>query len=322
MATLSHKLFRSTAPSQKLLLKSVPLKRLLLRIVPREIQREFQLTGWFVIGELLNKRPSLTVFWTISEPQYDHSLILISKLTPFTGKHIVVDSWKNPLPGSFVNLVIDAFGILSFGGRGSILRVRPTWFVAAEEPEALKDLITAVKMIQGGHCDPKRTAKLLDELEKFKGRPFDRIERVRGFPRRNHSDSALHRQHHESIKKLDQWYGFTGRAQSFKRERAIFAERPERLQYLFRWPHEVVAQLKEEAHNVERSYKLMLEPEYLSAEVRATFWLWHFLGLESQSSQHKPKNVRTNVRDLLEFLTRLNFHFAKRALARLPAAEF
>jgi hypothetical protein len=83
-----------------------------------------------------------------------------------------------------------------------------------------------------------------------------------------------------------------------------------------------IPQLKEEADNVERSYKLMLEPEYLSAEVRATLWLWHFLGLESQSLQHKPKNVRTNVRDLLEFLARLNFHFAKRALARLPAAEF
>ena len=90
MATISHELFHSTAHSRKLLLTSVPLKKLLLRVVLGEIQQEFQLKGWFVMGELASRRPSLIVFWTVSHPRYDHSLVLISKLTPFSSKHLLV----------------------------------------------------------------------------------------------------------------------------------------------------------------------------------------------------------------------------------------
>jgi hypothetical protein len=320
MVTISPELFRSTKHPYpgKVLLKSVPLKKLFLRVVPRELPKELELRGWFVMGEFASRRPSLIVFWTVSHPHHDHSLVLISKLTPSSSKHLLVASHENPLEGALMFLVIDAFGILSFG-HSTFWGVLPTWFLPSKEPEALEYLLQALSMM---FASPRRKPrKLLEKLTKFKGRPFDRVKSARNPPSPPLSAEALCRTRQSIINRLDRLYGFVGgRPDSFEIELKLLAEKPERLQRLFCAPDYVVAQLKEDAQNLERWYKLMLEPDYLSAEVRATLWLWHFLSIESQLPEQKQKLVRNNIRDLLEFLARLNFQFAKRALTRLPAA--
>src|SRR6266436_7727574 len=95
MPTISHELFRSTAHPKKMLLKYVPREKLLLTFVPEDIQEEFQLNGWFLMGEFSRKKTSITIFWTISHPQYDHSLVLISKMDPFSAEHLLVGCVTN-----------------------------------------------------------------------------------------------------------------------------------------------------------------------------------------------------------------------------------
>lgn len=215
-------------------------------------------------------------------------------------------------------LVIDAFGILSFG-HGTFWGVLPTWFLPSKDPEALEYLVQALSMM---FASPRRKPrKLLEKLTKFKGRPFDRVKSTRNSPTPPRSANPFHRTRQSITKRLDRLYGFVGRAESFEFELKLLAEKPERLQRFFCAPDYVVAQLKEDAHNLERWYKLMLEPDYLSAEVRATLWLWHSLSLKGQLPQHEQKLVRNNIRDILEFLTRLNFDFAQRALARLRVSQ-
>src|SRR5258708_3733490 len=124
MRSISHKLFsdelfRPSANSTKLFLKFAPVNELLFRWPPKDIVEEFQLNGWFLMGEFTRRRILVTVFWTLSHPQYDHSLVSISKIAPSYSKHLLIGGYVNArLVGEgLMSLVIDAFGILSPGRR-------------------------------------------------------------------------------------------------------------------------------------------------------------------------------------------------------------
>jgi hypothetical protein len=167
-----------------------------------------------------------------------------------------------------------------------------------------------------GAAPRRKISRLLGQLEAFKCRPWDR---GRG---RSHAETAIPvsagcSATEESEQFLDQFYDFVNRPEFLKLELETLSERSSQLNRCFHEPDYVVAQLKEQAHNLERWYKLMLEPGYLAAEVKATWSWWHHLSLGRKLPIVPRKNARNDIFRLLEFLRRLNFDFAAMTLAKV-----
>jgi hypothetical protein len=75
----------------------------------------------------------------------------------------------------------------------------------------------------------------------------------------------------------------------------MLSERPERLYDDLHKPDNLVAELKEAGKNIERWYKLMLEPGYLASELKATLSWWHNVSLDGESLQGRRKQAKNDV---------------------------
>jgi hypothetical protein len=314
MVTISRELFRRTADAKRMLLKYVPREELLLTFVPEDVKEEFQLNGWFLMGEFSEKQTSITVFWTISHPEYEHSLVLISKMNPFSAKHLLVGCLANAQldqEGGLYVLVVDAFAMLS-PGLEPFLDSLPTWFLVNKQPGALVYLIIALSMMLDAaprHRD--KICALLKQLETFKCRPWDRIAGRRQRTERATAAYADRSAGEEAVQDLDRLYDLLSRPEALKSELELLSERPERLYDYFHTDN-YGAELQVKGRSLARWYTLMLEPRYLASEFEATLSWWQDLSLDGASPQDQQKKVTNDVFRLLEFLRRLNFDFAKK----------
>jgi hypothetical protein len=74
------------------------------------------LNGCFLMGEFSKEKVLLTVFWTVSHPDYDHSLVLISKMSPFSARHLLLGCITNAeldQEDGLFDLVLGTFARLS-----------------------------------------------------------------------------------------------------------------------------------------------------------------------------------------------------------------
>lgn len=262
------------------------------------------------MGEFSKNNTSITIFWTISHPKYDHSLLLISKMNPFSAEHLLVGCATNTdLDGEYgiPCIVVDAFGILGFGT--TFLNSCPTWFLVNKRPGALVDVITALSMMLSASSRLRdEISKLLDQLETFKCRPCDRIASHYTEPSTTPYAGCCSGE--VAVQDVGRIHDLS-RPDALKSELELLSERPERLYEDFHIPDNLSADRQEVARILQRWYKLMLEPGYLASDIKATLSSWHNLSLEGESPQGPRKQARNDVFRLLEFLGRLNFPFAK-----------